>query len=79
MGYIVHPAMVSINLDIPPQIGYACTMPTNECTKCEMSLKDPIFWDTHQTMVDGHIWCVESKTTRIDDLTKSILDKYENK
>ena len=34
-------------------------MKPQECEKCEMSLKDPLFWDTHQTMTDGHIWCTE--------------------
>jgi hypothetical protein len=33
----------------------------NECLKCEMSKKDPLFWETHQTMSDGNIWCVSSK------------------
>ena len=33
-------------------------MKKNECGKCEMSMKDPLFWETHQTMPDGHIWCV---------------------
>lgn len=32
-------------------------MPKNECVKCQMSYKDPIFWDTHQTMSDNSIWC----------------------
>lgn len=31
----------------------------NECNKCEMSHKDPIFWDTHQTMSDNNIWCTK--------------------
>jgi hypothetical protein len=30
----------------------------NECEKCEQSHKDPLFWETHQTMSDGKIWCV---------------------
>jgi hypothetical protein len=34
-------------------------MKPQECEKCEMSLKDPLFWDTHQTMTDGHIWCTK--------------------
>lgn len=31
----------------------------NECEKCEMSYKDPIFWDTHQTMSDYKVWCAK--------------------
>jgi hypothetical protein len=34
-------------------------MKPQECEKCEMSLKDPLFWNTHQTMTDGHIWCTK--------------------
>jgi hypothetical protein len=36
----------------------------NECSKCSMSYKDPIFWETHQTMSDGRIWCAKSKSRR---------------
>ena len=36
----------------------------NECSKCAMSYKDPIFWETHQTMSDGRIWCAKSKSRR---------------
>jgi hypothetical protein len=36
-------------------------MNKNECTKCEESQKDPLFWETHQTMSDGHIWCTKRK------------------
>jgi len=32
-------------------------MKPQECSKCEMSTKDPLFWDYHQTMSDGKIWC----------------------
>lgn len=34
-------------------------MKKNECAECQMSYKDPIFWDTHQTMTDGNIWCAQ--------------------
>ena len=49
------------------------------CIKCLMEIEDIEFWDNHQTMTDGYVWCVKSKTTRVDDLTESILDKYKNK
>jgi hypothetical protein len=32
---------------------------SNECKKCKMSLKDPLFWETHQTMTDDWIWCAK--------------------
>jgi hypothetical protein len=31
----------------------------NECKKCGISFKDPLFWDTHQTMTDDWIWCAK--------------------
>jgi hypothetical protein len=31
----------------------------NECEKCEMHYKDPLFWDYHQTMSDYKIWCTK--------------------
>jgi hypothetical protein len=34
---------------------------SNECYKCEIAYKDPLFWDTHQTMSDGNIWCASAK------------------
>lgn len=43
-------------------------MKKNECAKCEMSYKDPIFWNTHQTMPDNSIWCT--------GITKSDLNSY---
>jgi len=36
-------------------------MKPQECQKCEMPLKDPLFWDLHQTMQDGRIWCAYGK------------------
>ena len=34
-------------------------MKPDQCVKCEMSKKDPLFWETHQTMTDDWIWCVK--------------------
>lgn len=31
------------------------------CVKCNMEIKNPLFWETHQTMSDGRIWCVNAK------------------
>lgn len=35
---------------------------------CTINKDDESFWYTHQTMADGHIWCV----------TKSIVDKAKS-
>ena len=32
-------------------------MKPQECVKCKISVKDPMYWDTHQAMNDGKIWC----------------------
>lgn len=32
-------------------------MKKNECAKCGLSQKDPLFWEKHQTMSDNRIWC----------------------
>ena len=37
----------------------------NECKKCSLSHKDPLFWNTHQTMSDGSIWCVTKINEKI--------------
>jgi len=36
-------------------------MKKNECKNCSMSIKDPLYWETHQTMSDGHVWCTNAK------------------
>ena len=43
-------------------------MKKNECKKCGMSYKDPLFWESHQTMTDNNIWCVT--------ISKLELNKY---
>jgi len=52
-------------------------MKKNECSKCEMSVKDPLFWETHQTMSDGNIWCPKGKSKTVDEMTKIIVNKYK--
>jgi hypothetical protein len=49
----------------------------NECAQCEMSHKDPIFWDTHQTMSDGIIWCPNGKSRSVDEMTTAIVSRYK--
>ena len=34
-------------------------MNKNECLRCGLSYKDPIFWETHQTMSDNKVWCAK--------------------
>jgi len=55
----------------------ALVVTKNECKKCNMSYKDPIFWDTHQTMQDGNIWCPNGKNRTIDEMTAAIVLRYK--
>ena len=41
-------------------------MKPEQCIKCEMEIKDPLFWETHQTMTDDWIWCAYAKITRME-------------
>jgi hypothetical protein len=33
----------------------------SNCPQCEMNKEDIEYWDTHQTMSDGRVWCVKRK------------------
>lgn len=33
----------------------------NKCSVCYMSKESEYFWEAHQTMQDGTIWCVNAK------------------
>ena len=39
-------------------------MKKNECEKCGLSYKDPLFWETHQTMTDEGIWCINGTSNK---------------
>ena len=32
-----------------------------KCPECHVELSDEVYWEFHQTMQDGHIWCVNIK------------------
>jgi hypothetical protein len=31
------------------------------CNKCQMDKHNDLFWELHQTMTDGRIWCAYGK------------------
>jgi hypothetical protein len=33
----------------------------NTCVVCNLDKESEWFWDAHQTMSDGRIWCVNAK------------------
>jgi hypothetical protein len=48
---------------------------------CSMDRNDEAFWDNHQTMSDGNIWCpVKSMSDKILNNARSqVRAKYGNK
>jgi hypothetical protein len=34
---------------------------SNDCGKCGMDKENINYWETHQTMSDGNIWCANKK------------------
>jgi hypothetical protein len=48
---------------------------------CSISKDDESFWDSHQTMSDGNVWCpVKSRTDQIVNRAKAeVKAKYGNK
>ena len=49
----------------------------NECKQCNMSHKDPVFWDNHQTMSNGVIWCPNGNSRTVDEMTTAIVSRYK--
>ena len=47
------------------------------CKDCEMDYGLDSFWDTHQTMADGAVWCAKSSKKKIEEITKSIVNRYK--
>jgi hypothetical protein len=44
---------------------------------CSIDKDDDSFWHTHQTMSDGHIWCVTK--SMVDKAKADVRAKYGNK
>jgi hypothetical protein len=48
---------------------------------CSIGRDDESFWDTHQTMSDGNVWCTIKKIT--DDIVRKanaeVKTKYGNR
>ena len=44
---------------------------------CTISRDDEDFWNTHQTMSDGHIWCATKSI--VDKAKAQVKAKYGNK
>lgn len=48
-----------------------------KCDYCEMFKESETFWEIHQTMSDGTIWCTKSSSKRVDEMTKLIVNRYK--
>ena len=44
---------------------------------CSIPKDSPTFWDTHQTMTDGNIWCATK--TIVDKAKSEVKSRYGNK
>ena len=44
---------------------------------CSIDKEDDSFWYTHQTMPDGHIWCVTK--SMVDKAKADVRAKYGNR
>lgn len=49
---------------------------TAKCSTCENTANNDTFWETHQTMQDGHIWCAKSRTKRVEEMTAAIVNRH---
>ena len=47
-----------------------------KCPTCYLLIEDETFWELHQTMQDGHIWCVKKRSRSVDEMTTAIVSKY---
>ena len=63
---------MSTYLDFPAKTGYYYIM---NC--CSIPKDSPTFWDTHQTMTDGNIWCATK--TIVDKAKAEVKSRYGNK
>jgi hypothetical protein len=43
---------------------------------CAIDRDNDAFWDTHQTMSDGNIWCPNGRSRSVDEMTTAIVSKY---
>ena len=48
---------------------------------CSMNKEDESFWASHQTMSDGHIWCLVKTMTDniVKEFRSEVKTKYGNK
>lgn len=53
-------------------------MNTIKCPTCHLQVEDETYWETHQTMSDGHVWCTKASTKRVDDMTVAIVNRYKS-
>lgn len=48
-----------------------------KCEKCGMEQENLEYWIVHQTMSDNTIWCANTKSKRVEDMTADIVNRYK--
>lgn len=47
-----------------------------KCPTCDIIATTESFWESHQTMQDGRIWCIKSRTKRVEEMTTAIVNRH---
>lgn len=48
-----------------------------KCEKCGMEQENLEYWIVHQTMSDNTIWCANTKSKRVEEMTADIVNRYK--
>ena len=47
------------------------------CIECNQISSDETFYETHQHMSDGRLWCVNRKSRSVEEMTNAIVNRYK--
>ena len=47
------------------------------CIECNQISSSEDFYETHQHMTDGRLWCINYKTRSVDEMTTAIVNRYK--
>lgn len=48
-----------------------------KCPTCHILIEDEGFWESHQTMQDGNLWCIRKQVKTVDEMTAAIVSRYK--
>ena len=61
--------------DLPRKIRYTEYM--TDCLKCGMEKENLEYWIVHQTMSDNTIWCANTRSKKVEEMTADIVNRYK--